>query len=64
MSPSFEIRCIYLTSTTEVLMVVVQSVIRRLPNSLYPTGKNPGQDMWVEREFIKSWGREIQSEAW
>jgi hypothetical protein len=28
-----------------LLTVLVQSVIRRLPNSLYPTGKNPWQDM-------------------
>jgi hypothetical protein len=29
-------------------------VIRRLPHSLCPTGKNPLQDTWVKMEFIKN----------
>jgi hypothetical protein len=31
----------------KTLTVLVQSVIRRLPNSLCPTGRNPWQDPWV-----------------
>jgi hypothetical protein len=34
---------------------MVQSVIRRLPNSLFPTRKNYScQDTWVYKKFIKS----------
>jgi hypothetical protein len=35
------------TREMEVLMVLVQCVIRRLPNSLCPVWKNPWQDMGV-----------------
>jgi hypothetical protein len=31
----------------KMLAVPVQSAIRRLPNTVYPTGKNPWQDTWV-----------------
>jgi hypothetical protein len=31
----------------KMLMVLVWSVIRRLPNSFYPTRRNPLQDTWV-----------------
>jgi hypothetical protein len=30
-----------------LLIAMVQSLVRRFPNSLYPTWKNPWQDMWV-----------------
>jgi hypothetical protein len=34
-------------------MVLVQSVIRRLPNSLYTTRKNPWQDIWCKGSLLK-----------
>jgi hypothetical protein len=41
----------------------MQSVIRRFPNSLYPTGKNPWQDMWCKGGLLKV-RKEIQRGAW
>jgi hypothetical protein len=42
------------SSHVRLVMAMVQSVIRRLPNSLCPAWKNPWQDTWVQMEFIKS----------
>jgi hypothetical protein len=36
-----------------MLMALVHSVIRRLPNSSYPIRKNPWQDTWVKWNLLK-----------
>jgi hypothetical protein len=36
-----------------MLMVLVQSIIRRLPNSLYPGGKNPLQQHRCKCSLLK-----------
>jgi hypothetical protein len=37
----------------KVLVVVVESVIRRLPNSLCPTRNNSWQDRWYKWSLLK-----------
>jgi hypothetical protein len=37
----------------KVLMALMQSIIRRLPNSLYPTRRNPWQDMRCKGSLLK-----------